>query len=87
MGNICSAFSGVSVAPPKPEEQEIVFQDDTESHNRPSNSNKKGYSSSDFQQIKKLGEGSYGKVYLVKRKSDGEYFALKRIKKENFVSN
>lgn len=32
---------------------------------------------SDFQIIKKLGDGAYSSVYKVKRISDGEIYALK----------
>jgi len=33
-----------------------------------------------FNIIKKLGDGSYGSVYLVKRISDGQCYALKKMK-------
>ena len=34
----------------------------------------------DYQEIKLLGEGGFGKVYLVSRRSDGMLFAMKMIK-------
>ena len=34
----------------------------------------------DFQQIKKLGSGSFSEVFLVKRHSDGEEYAMKKVK-------
>jgi NIMA (never in mitosis gene a)-related kinase len=34
----------------------------------------------DFQILSKLGEGAYSGVYKVKRASDGEEYALKRVK-------
>ena len=33
----------------------------------------------DFEILKKIGEGAFGKVYKVKRKSDGHYYAIKII--------
>ncbi len=50
------------------------------------NSNRKksgGESSStmkDFQMIKKLGDGSFSQVFLVKRYSDQKEYALKKVK-------
>ena len=35
---------------------------------------------SDFEIEKKLGEGSFSVVYKVKRKNDGKYYAMKKIK-------
>ena len=35
---------------------------------------------SDFDIIKKVGEGAFGKVYKVKRKSDQQIYAMKVIK-------
>lgn len=32
-----------------------------------------------YEVIKKIGKGSYGKVYQVKRKADGEIFAMKTL--------
>lgn len=34
----------------------------------------------DFQIISKLGEGAYSSVYKVKRITDGNFYALKRVK-------
>jgi NIMA (never in mitosis gene a)-related kinase len=35
---------------------------------------------SDFQVIKKLGDGAYSSVYKVKRVDDNEFYALKKVK-------
>ena len=35
-----------------------------------------------FEQVQKLGEGSYGSVYLAKSKEDGRYFAIKLLKQK-----
>lgn len=35
---------------------------------------------SDFEISKRLGEGSFGSVYMVKRKSDGKIYAMKKVK-------
>lgn len=48
----------------------------------PTNSNTK---MEDFQILKLIGKGGYGKVYLVKKKSTGEVFAMKALKKEFLV--
>lgn len=37
-------------------------------------------SMNDFQIINRLGEGAFGQVFKVKRKQDGEIYALKKIK-------
>jgi NIMA (never in mitosis gene a)-related kinase len=34
----------------------------------------------DFEQVKEIGSGSFGTVLLVKRKTDGEIYAMKRVK-------
>eukprot|EP00347_Sterkiella_histriomuscorum_P000036 403377427 len=53
-----------------------------ESYQQKSNrKNSKAYKS-DFQTLKVLGKGGYGKVYLVQRKSDLKFYAMKVIKKE-----
>jgi len=39
------------------------------------------YSRNSFDILKDLGSGAYGKVYLVKRKTDGQLFAMKELKK------
>ena len=36
----------------------------------------------DFELMKVVGRGSYGKVYMWKHKSTGEIFALKALKKD-----
>jgi len=33
----------------------------------------------EYEILKKIGKGSYGKVYQVKRKSDNEIFAMKTL--------
>jgi len=35
---------------------------------------------SEFQVIKKLGDGAYSSVYKVKRNDDNEFYALKKVK-------
>lgn len=34
----------------------------------------------DFEMMKKLGEGAFGQVYMVKRKRDGQTYAMKKVK-------
>lgn len=82
MGNICCAVKEIQYKVPSEKEDSK-----SQSNKNENGKTKKGYSISDFHQIKKLGEGSYGKVYLVKRKSDEMFFAIKRIKKESFVKD
>ena len=36
----------------------------------------------DFQIIKVIGRGSFGKVYLVQKKDDGNVYAMKSLKKD-----
>ena len=36
----------------------------------------------DFDIVKVIGRGSFGKVYLVKKKDDGNYYAMKTLKKD-----
>ena len=40
----------------------------------------------DFQLIKVLGRGSFGKVFLVRRKSDLQIFAMKVLKKKHLIA-
>ena len=35
-----------------------------------------------FQRVKSLGTGTYGSVYLAKNKTNGEYVAIKQMKKK-----
>jgi serine/threonine protein kinase len=42
---------------------------------------------SDFKQKRKLGEGSFGKVLLVEKISNGKIYALKKVKKERLLKN
>ena len=39
----------------------------------------------DFHIEKVIGRGSFGKVYLVKKKSDGNLFAMKTLKKDMII--
>lgn len=41
----------------------------------------------DFQFLKFLGEGAYGKVYLVKKKATGDIYAMKIVNFEDRVKN
>lgn len=40
---------------------------------------KKQSSLKDFETLNKLGEGAFGQVFKVKRKADGETYALKKV--------
>ncbi len=42
-------------------------------------------SMADFQTIRKIGQGSYGEVYLVRQKRTGELFAIKKLHKRDMV--
>ena len=39
----------------------------------------------DFATLQVIGKGSYGKVYLVKKKDTGRHYALKILKKEEII--
>jgi serine/threonine protein kinase len=39
----------------------------------------------DFEGIRVLGAGSFGKVFLVRRKRDGKVFAMKMLKKRDLI--
>ena len=45
----------------------------------------KMFTSADFQIIKKIGKGKYGKVYLVKEKSTNYLLAMKMIEKSHIL--
>ena len=51
-------------------------------HEKAGKKRKKHYKPGDFEQIKLIGEGSYGQVYLVKRISDGKKMAMKELDKQ-----
>jgi serum/glucocorticoid-regulated kinase 2 len=42
-------------------------------------------SNDNFENIKVIGRGSFGKVYLVKKKDSGEFFAMKILKKDELI--
>ena len=48
---------------------------------------KKSYSIKDFTMIKEVGEGSFGKVFLVQKKDDQVYYALKMLDKFHIIKN
>lgn len=39
-----------------------------------------------FELLKLIGTGSFGKIFLVKKKDDGQLFAMKVLKKRNLVT-
>lgn len=47
----------------------------------------KAYHPSDFKMIKEVGEGSYGRVYLAKRVSDGKKVAIKMLDKHHLIKS
>lgn len=47
----------------------------------------KQVSMEDFERIKVIGKGTFGKVYLVKKKSDGGLYAMKSIRKDIMIEN
>lgn len=57
---------------------------DTELYKR-SNSKTAGCKISDFEPLKVLGQGAYGKVLLVKNKKNGKLFAQKELKKASII--
>lgn len=42
-------------------------------------------SNENFENIKVIGRGSFGKVYLVRKKDSGEYFAMKILRKDELI--
>ena len=42
-------------------------------------------SNESFENIKVIGRGSFGKVYLVRKKDTGEYFAMKILRKDKLI--
>lgn len=48
---------------------------------------RKGISLSDFIIKSKIGEGSFGKVFIVQKKSDETLYALKKVSKEKLLNN
>ena len=42
----------------------------------------KGISKDDFEMVKVIGRGGFGKVYMVKKKSNGKVFAMKVLSKD-----
>jgi len=49
------------------------------------NYSSKEISIDNFQIIKVIGRGSFGKVYLVRKKDDGSIFAMKTLKKDMII--
>jgi serum/glucocorticoid-regulated kinase 2 len=41
----------------------------------------------DFERLKVIGKGTFGKVYLVKKVSDGNIYAMKSIRKDIMIEN
>ena len=42
-------------------------------------------SNEDFENIKVVGRGSFGKVYMVRKKDTGELFAMKILRKDELI--
>ena len=40
-----------------------------------------------YEKVHKLGSGTFGMVYLIRRKEDGEFFALKRVPLDKDVTD
>ena len=54
---------------------------------RPVTGNSSKISTDDFDFLKYLGKGAYGKVALVKKKTTGSFYAMKIVKKKDFALN
>ncbi len=87
MGNllgICCNQKSLSFSIPK---EKSSFQNKKSVKEDPQEKKKSGLKIDDFINKRKLGEGSYGKVFLVENKKNGCLYALKKIKKERLLKN
>lgn len=66
---------------------EIEINDDDIDIKYVPNSTNKKVDINDFEIIKVIGKGSYGKVMLVKNKNTNEYLAMKTLRKRNVKKN
>ena len=60
-----------------------TYEEQSSSISEPSECN---YKREDFHFIKPIGKGGFGKVWLVQRKFDGAYFAVKEMLKARILS-
>ena len=64
-----------------------IFTDTNDELYKRSNSNTPNCKINDFEKLKVLGQGAYGKVILVKNKYNGKLFAQKELKKASIIIN
>lgn len=41
----------------------------------------------DFEKLRVIGRGAYGKVFLVQKISNGQHYAMKKMRKEQVILN
>ena len=61
---------------------QMTFQSSGSNFLNEANHSSESVNLDDFALIKAVGRGSFGKVYLVKKKDDNTYFAMKTLKKD-----
>jgi len=67
-----------------PPPESLLIENDVEIYNGSPNS-KETVNFKSFEILKLVGIGSFGKIFLVKKKDDGKFYAMKVLKKRNLV--
>ncbi len=80
MGNVCELLKPQTIS---------IISNDSPKQNTPLRKSpiRKAISLSDFIIKSKIGEGSFGKVFIAQRKTDDTLYALKKVSKEKLLNN
>jgi 3-phosphoinositide dependent protein kinase-1 len=71
----------------EPDSGELHLKKSKTTNGSKNDSSRVAYRPSDFKIIKEVGEGSYGRVYLAKRVSDGKKVAIKMLDKHHLIKS